>query len=508
MALRDCALDILVVGLGGAGGRLSAEMARRGYRAVTFHSTRRAADAQEHVPKERCHFIGADDAHDAAGDPSIGARHIRDNGRRIADIVRSESRDASIVLVMAGLGGGTGSAVAELVGNLDCEASVLVVATLPTAGATAETKVNAVRAVHALTKAELDGLILVDHARLADMNADVPLLEYRETINQKIVEPLDALNRLVARDDLTPVTALDGSRLARVLTAGGTLNFAATEIDSLTAEQVSDAISESLMSSWVLAAGVDPASVSALQIVLEVPEKALADTPVRVVEQLREQWKADTDGASVDISIYRSSAKTDKTTVRILASCAALPARVTQLVSEAADEARVAKHKESALPELDVAELDAVEEGSGVIRHAQVKKSERKRRSSSVPARPLPTLKKRKNDGTDDTTAVTHDDAHDEIPGRGAYARIVTRYRNTSNDDLRHAIARRLEQDRLSEHAEIRFHAVDAMAKIGVQTFEAALIAATEDEAPAIREIAERALEAMPTRMGRALTAH
>jgi hypothetical protein len=506
MAQRERALDFLVVGLGGAGGRLAAEMAKRGYRAVTFHSTRRAVDAQEHVAKERCHFIGADDSAGTAGDPRIGERLVRDNGRRIADIVRSEARDASVVLVMAGLGGGTGSAVAELVGGLDSELPVLVVATLPTAGATAETKVNAVRAVHSLTKAELDGLILVDHARLVDMNADVPLLEYRETINQKIVEPLDALNRMGGREDLTPVSALDGLRLARVLTAGGTLNFASTEIDSLSAEQVSDVISESLMSSWVLAAGVEPDAVSALQIVLEVPEKALADTPVRVVEQLREQWKADTDGASVDVSIYRSHGKVDNTTVRVLASCAALPARVSQLVSEAADEARVAKNKKSAMPELDISELEEVEESSGVVRQSKLEKPKRKRHS--VPARPLPTLKKRPHDGTEATTAVTHDASKDDLPGRSAYARIVTRYRNTSNDDLRHAIARRLEQDRLSEHSEVRFHAVDAMAKIGVQTFEAALIAATEDEDPAIREIAERALEAMPTRMGRALTAH
>ncbi len=276
------------------------------------------------------------------------------------------------------------------------------------------------------------------------------------------------------------------------------------------------------MSSWVLAAGVDPSSVSALQIVLEVPEKVLADTPVRVVEQLREQWKADTDGASVDISIYRSHASTDKTTVRVLASCAALPARVTQLVSEAADEARMAKNKVSAMPELDISELDSVDESSGVVLQSRLQENpqawggegngpdgkKRKKHHSSVPARPLPRLKKRKNDGTDRPTVVTHDSSRDELPGRNAYARVVTRYRKTSNDELRHAIARRLEQDRLSEHAEVRFHAVDAMAKIGVQVFEAALIAATEDDDPAIREIADRALEGMPTRMGRALPAH
>jgi cell division GTPase FtsZ len=508
MSERGRALDILVLGLGGAGGRLAGEMARRGYRSVVFHTSRRAADAQEHVAKERNHFIGDDAESGTGGDPRLGGRLIGDQSRRIADIVRAEGRDASVILVTAGLGGGTGSAVAELVQGLDRSGpSVVVLGTLPTAGATAETKVNAVRAVHALTRAELEGLILVDHARLADMNADVPLLEYRETINQKIVEPLDGLNRLGGREDLAPVSAFDGSRFLRVLAAGGTLNFAATEIDTLGAEEVSDAISESLMSSWVLAAGVDPTSVSALQIVLEVPEKALAATPVRVVEQLREQWKADTNGASVDVSVYRSSAKTDKTTVRILASCAALPARVTQLVSEAASEAAVVKQKPRAMPELDLAELDAVSEGSGVVRQRDVQKI-RPERQSSVPARPLPGLKRPFAPPREETTAVTHDESHDELPGRGAYARIVTRYRNTSNDDLRDAIARRLEQDRLSEHSQVRFHAVDAMAKIGVHVFEAALIAATEDEDPTVREMAERALEAMPTRMGRSLTAH
>ena len=111
MAQRERALDIFVVGLGGAGGRLAGEMARRGYRSVTFHSTRRAVEAQEHVPKERCHFIGEDEAPGTAGDPGVGARMVRDASRRIADIVRSEGRDSSLILVMAGLGGGTRSAI-------------------------------------------------------------------------------------------------------------------------------------------------------------------------------------------------------------------------------------------------------------------------------------------------------------------------------------------------------------------------------------------------------------
>jgi hypothetical protein len=496
---QDHALDIVVVGLGRAGGRLAGEMARRGYRALAFHSSPRAIEEQQHVPKERCHAIYADPERRRSGGVQGCRQMISDHGRRIADVVRTEARSADLVLITAGLGGSTGSVVADFVSVLDRNvAPIVVLATLPTAGANALAKATAARAVKALTAAELDGLALVDDARLTDLESQVSILDYHDRINARIVDPIVALDSLDSREDVRAVRRLEAGRLREILTFGGVLNYTVAELDTLTAKDVSGAVLDGLYSSWVVATGVEPGTVSALQIVVEAPEHMLAVTPIRFVEELREKWKTETGGASVDVSIY-SAPKGDKPRIRTLASCAAIPSRIHQLVAEAASEQRASRSKDRRPPVLDLSELDELDGGletsfeEPAPENEATAKSEPPRRTSDIalkaplpPASPSRVYEAPPDPGMDD---------EDGLPARAAFARLVTRHRGTKNEAMRKAIEKRLETDRSSVNVETRRAAVDAMARIGVQVFEAALLAATEDEDPFVRASAEQALE-------------
>ena len=510
MSSIDRTLDMVVVGLGGAGSRLAAEFHSRGYRALALSPSPAELDAVSStapdsagpgLPKDKRILIGIEGHRGTGGEPEVGARCVRAHAQRIRDAVRAETPGTSGVLVIGGLGGGTGTALATLVDVLGDEVGpILAMATLPTQGENTVAKVHAARGARALTEARLGGLVFVDNARIADLHADLPLLDYHRRVNALIVDPLDALNTLAVRTELSAIRAIDRSSLKGLLFGGGLLTYGVSELDSFTADSVSNAVVDSLYASWLAASGLDPKAVSSLAIVIEAPDSLLRDVPVRVVEQLREQWKADTGGGSVELGVYRSSDAREGLVLRVLAACNELPARLTQLVSEAANEHRAMAEKRRRLPVLDVSELDGLDDAAA--RFSAVL-------SESTPARPWPILQERAEreesglgrlpkaePDQEATKRKRHDSAEiRKLPGRAAYARIVTRYRGTTDQALRQNIAERLEQDRLSQHAAVRYHAVDAMAKLGVPLFENALIAASEDPDPAVRTIASRALE-------------
>jgi hypothetical protein len=356
-------------------------------------------------------------------------------------------------------------------------------------------------------------LVVVDNARAVELAAELPLLEYHSHVNELIVGPLDDLNSLPGRRNLVPIRALDASALSNLLFAGGVVTYATRELDVCTADTITDGVTEALYGSWLVAAGIEPTAVTSLAIVVEAPESVLAELPVRAVEGLLEHWKSDTEGACVDVAIYRRSGTDDgKSMLRVVASASDLPVRLGELVNDAAREARQASEKKKKLPTLDVGALDGttvprlsapedvitgryqeLPNGEPVVRAKSTppegQPKEPPRKEGSGP-RPLPSLR---SDFRDSRANIDMDTLR-KIPGQAAYARIVTRYQNSSDPTVRDAIRHRLEQDRLSPHAQVRYHAVDAMVKLGAIAFQEALIAASEDEDPAVRHLAEKAL--------------
>ena len=357
MGSKDHVLQVVAVGWGKGGGRLAAEWSRRGHHAIAFHSSRDAADSQANLPKERCHAIG----HERGGVESAeqARRLLRDNARRIDDLVRMESRDADLLLVTACLGGRTGSSVDELVELLDDKrVPVIVLATLPADGEPVARKIQALHAVRALTRAEPDGLILVDGARVAEGVSDVSIFDLHDRANERILEPLDAL--LTQDDPNLALRPLSAERIRDVLTAGGLVSFGAAELRALGPEEVSDAIRDALDDNPVLASGLDAADLSDLAIVIEADKPTLESTPVRLLDHLREHWRTETNGACVDVAVHRASDGASPR-VRVLASAAAIPRRVEDLVTETATEALSLRQKVRRVPELDLGQLDDLE---------------------------------------------------------------------------------------------------------------------------------------------------
>lgn len=494
MKVAGRALDIVAVGLGQAGGNLAAEFARRGHRALAFNtavsdlSTLSARGLL--MPEEQRVYIGID-GHDGAGsDASYGRECVSAHAAAIRERVAELAAGADIVLVTAGLGGGTGSSVAELVTVLDeLSLPLMVLATLPAQHESGVAKVNAVRAVNELIGESLLGWIFVDNARLAESHGNVSLDRYYPEINKVIVEQIDALNRLNEREEAQPIRPIDGEDLRTLLLSGGLLNFGTKELEGLEVTTVIEAVRECLQFSSVAPQGYALDSVSYLGLALDAPESLLANTPFSLFEQISEKLKDETDGAAVYIGTYRNDS-TDKATLRVVASTQSLPEGMRDMVGVAKREGAQLRSKlDRAVGRLDLTEIDQMQ-----LFRAGASAS---RRSRPPPAAGIPSSFPSMLPGAPPRVAIAEAGPGGDRAGfaeRKAYEQLVRDYRASQSDEVRKRLAQRLEAEARSSNLITRFYAVRAMTKIDPGLFTESLRLAAKDEDATVRAMAQKAL--------------
>ncbi len=379
MKPSDRSLDIAVIGLGQGGGNLAAEFARRGYRAMALNTARTdlsalsALGAANHPTLSEAQrlYIGIDGYDGAGADLNYGRQCVIESAERIREVVARHTEGADVVMLTAGLGGGTGSAVSELVKVLESlELPITTLATLPGDQESGIAKVNAVRAVSELVKIPDLGLIFADNARLAELHGTVTLDEYFERINELIVEPLDAFNRLNQRPGLHPIRTLDGEDLRTLLMSTGVLNYAEGELQGLSVEGVTDWVNHSLQNSSVMPAGFAMADIAYLGLVVEASGDLLANTPFTFFNEVSERLKSGTSGAGIYMGVYRNDQMpSHTTTLRLLASTPTLPKGIQGIVNAAQREGSALRDKlnrsVASLELGDIADFDLLPARSG-----------------------------------------------------------------------------------------------------------------------------------------------
>ncbi len=582
-------LDWLVIGLGQAGGKIAGEFHQRGYRALALNTAvadLRALDAgsmtaNPSIPEERRLNISISGYDGAGGDPAFGRTCVESHAGRILNAIAQHAEGADMILLTAGLGGGTGSAVAHLAQLLSTQSlPVIALATLPMRGENAIVKVNAVKAVGELTKAPLSSLMLIDNARADTLAQGASMAEYYTQVNRAIVEPLDNLNRLNARDELHSLRSFDGEELRKLLLTGGILNYNAIELEELSLESLNNTVHQCLSQGRLMPPGFDEQNISYLALILEASATTLSNVPMAMIDAFHQHWKQVTQGAAIEVGIYSNRDHGAPTRLRLLATSAALPTEIQSLVGEASQEAATVRHKlGQQVTGIDLSALDGMEvmprihRGHGIASHSRVEREdlappahahvsastassaaammsevsegnnlreEAKRISSPLPRRPLkrPSILDEERpvhasatvtealsmdesgiDITDDEGIETVDSDFDmtiagsqsstlssyppplppaaegeRISSPENYDALAYEYQATDQEQRRSEIVRQLEQDRCSEHAFVRYYAVQTMAKINPRQFESALFAATEDENDSVRKLAAHAL--------------
>jgi cell division GTPase FtsZ len=375
MQPSDRSLDIAVLGLGQAGSNLAAEFARRGYRAMALNTARTGLSdlgARQHTLSAAAQlYIGLDECDGSGADPAYGRRCLIESADRIRQAVARHTEGADVVLITAGLGGGTGSAIGELVRVLEpLDLPITTFTTLPGAQESAFAKVNAVRAVSELVKAPGLSLIFVDNSRLAELHGNVPLDEYFDRINQIIIDPLDAFNRLNHRQALHPIRSLDGENLRTLLSSSGVLNYAQAELRGLSVQGVTGWVNNALQSSGVMPAGFDMSDIAYLGFVVEASGKMLSNTPFTLFNELSERLKTGSANAGMYLGVYRNDQMpSHTTTLRMLASTPILPRGIQGIVDAAQREGSALHEKLSrSVGNLDlggIADFDLLPHRSG-----------------------------------------------------------------------------------------------------------------------------------------------
>jgi cell division GTPase FtsZ len=532
------ALEIATVGLGQAGGNLAAEFGRRGYRALAFNTASSdlstLSSSGLSLPEEKRVYIGVD-GHDGAGsDVSYGRQCVTTHAVKIREKVAEHATGADIVLLTCGLGGGTGSSVAELVRVLDeLSLPLMVLATLPSSHESGIAKVNAVRAVNELVKENLLGWIFVDNARLAETHGSVSLDRYYAEVNKVVVDPLDMFNHLNERRGVTPIRTLDSEDLRALLLSNGVLNFGMKQMTKLTTEAVIEGIREAVQFSTVMPQGFNLETVSSLGLVLEAPDSILSSTPFSFFEQLSEQLKDETGGAAVHLGVYRDN-DAEKATIRLVCASATLPEGVREMVSAAKREGAQLRDKlQQTLTGLDLGEIEEYEllrTSPGVVRRPRITEHPQSGGSANVSRRPfrpsappqaertaakeatkdaapampsIPsiTAAQTKEQSATASAAANASVSPPNVPtanlaaDRETYDQMVRDYKSASSDDVKKRVVDRLESDRRSENSLVRYYAVRAMTKLDPSLFEDALQAAAQDEDATVRAIAAKALQ-------------
>lgn len=370
MKPSDRSLDIAVVGLGQGGGNLAAEFGRRGYRAIALNTANTdlnalGTDAYATLPDAQRMYIGLDGYDGAGADLNYGRQCVAESAERVREVVARHTEDADVVLLTAGLGGGTGSAISELCQALaPLDLPLTTLATLPAAHESSIAKVNAVRAVSELVRMREQGLIFADNGRLAELHGDVALELYFNRVNQMIIDPIDSINRLNQRAELQSVRSLDGEDLRTLLLSAGVLTCCEGRTDSLSVDSVMRWIKSALAQSDVMPAGFDLSSMAYIGLVLEAPSHLLEATPFSFFNQIGEQLKTSSGGAGIYTGIYRNTSMgpSDSARLRLLASTPELPEAISRIVGEAQREGGALREKlERDVGGLELGSLDEME---------------------------------------------------------------------------------------------------------------------------------------------------
>jgi cell division GTPase FtsZ len=362
-------LDIVVIGLGQAGGNIATEFYRRGYGALALNTAASDLAALEPggvyppLPAERRLYIGMDGYDGAGADPAYGQECVREHAEQIREAVLREGEDADAIFLAAGLGGGTGSSLSALVGVLaDLDLPLLGLMTLPSHGESGIVKVNAVRAINEMVDASLLGWVFIDNARLSELNQDVSVVDYFAHVNGRIASPIDALNRLNNRDDLRSIRSFDGEDLRKLLLSGGVLNYGVVELPNVTPDEVIGGLKDNLDSSDLMPGGFEFGTISYLGLVIEASEATLAQTPIATFEQIDERLKKETGGAAIYRGIYRTNDPSAATTMRFMCACQSLPHRIREILADARKEGMAIREKlQIELPTLDLGEIERFE---------------------------------------------------------------------------------------------------------------------------------------------------
>ena len=200
---------ILVVGVGGSGGSAVSRMIDSGLRGVEFIAVNTDAQALHHNPAKHKVHIGKSTTRGlgAGMDPAVGSKSAEESHEELEAMLK----DADMVFVTCGLGGGTGSGAGPIIAHLAKDAGALTVAvvTKPFAFEGEQRRHIAEAAYNEMAEA-VDTIITIPNDRLLQIiDKKTSLLDAFKTVDNVLFQGVQGISDLITVPGLINVDFAD-----------------------------------------------------------------------------------------------------------------------------------------------------------------------------------------------------------------------------------------------------------------------------------------------------------
>lgn len=201
--------NIKVVGIGGGGGNIVDRISRKFARGVDFIAINTDHQDLDHCRVRQKIYIGRNltKGLGTGMNPDLGRQAAEENRSEIAEAVK----DADMVFLAAGFGGGTGGGATPVIAEAARQQGALTVAvvTKPFAFEGSQRERNAQEAI-AKIKDKVDALIVVPNDRIFNViNKDTPILKAFEAIDDVLGNALRGIVEIIALPGLINVDFAD-----------------------------------------------------------------------------------------------------------------------------------------------------------------------------------------------------------------------------------------------------------------------------------------------------------
>ncbi len=307
--LRSSLPNIYVIGVGGSGGNSLDRMNRVGIEGTAMIAMNTDAQALLKIKADKKMLIGKKTTRGlgAGSNPDVGKGAAEESKEDIKKVLK----DADMVFVTCGLGGGTGTGAIPEVSKIVKENNALCigVVTLPFAVEGKQRIENALSGLEKLRK-EVDTLIIIPNDKILEIAPDLPLQIAFQEVDKILTHSVKGIIELVTR---AGIINLDFADLRTILSNGGLAMIGVGEStatnrgnnDSRAIEAVEDALTSPLLDIDISNAKKTLVNViGGADMTLKEAEVIVETVASRISQEAHIIW-----GAMIDDDIPRSAIK-------------------------------------------------------------------------------------------------------------------------------------------------------------------------------------------------------
>jgi cell division GTPase FtsZ len=272
------AIKCAFLGVGGGGGKLAKAFLDLGFNKTLLINTT-VKDQPEGVPAE--HFLLLPGADGVGKDIELGKRVLENNSALVEDAIRTRIGKVDWLFVLAGGGGGTGSASSILNGAFDrylrsveAVGQVVYVVTRPTAQELLNPTI-ASNYEHLLSEVALQPHIMIDNEKqLQLLRGKVGMLDLYPSANRNFAKLLWQVLKLA--DETSPIQSFDSKDLERVLSTTGRMVIGSTVARDVNKQDLGSVLYQGCLKSSPCPA---PAGKASTGVMLLIVTPAMASNP-------------------------------------------------------------------------------------------------------------------------------------------------------------------------------------------------------------------------------------